>query len=213
MTRSTNARVAGSAFLLYIALGVGAMVLSGRSTQGEEIAAQLASLARHASDVRAAAVLNLLCGLAALVLGVTLYAITRDEDPDLAMLALACRVGEGLVGGISIQKSMGLVWLATAAGESAADTGAIRALGAFLLEQRWSVTIAATFFAVGSTLFSWLILRGRMIPAPLAWLGVVASIVLVVGLPLELAGAISGSVAQILWLPMAAFEIPLAFWL
>jgi hypothetical protein len=50
------------------------------------------------------------------------------------------------------------------------------------------VALPATFFVVGSTLFSWLLLRGRMIPIPLAWLGVVASVLLVVCLPLTTRG-------------------------
>ena len=162
----------------------------------------------------AAVLAPLLSGLAAVVLGVTLYAITRDEDPDLAMLGLTCRVAEGVVGGLSIQRSMGLLWLATATGEGAPDPAAAHAMGAYLFwGQTWSTTIGATFFAVGSTFFSWLLLRGRMIPTALAWLGVLASALLVVGLPLELAGALSGSVVQFLWIPMAAFEIPLALWL
>jgi hypothetical protein len=61
--------------------------------------------------------------------------------------------------------------------------------------------------------FSWLLLRGRLIPVPLAWLGVVASVILVVGLPLRLVDVIGGAAAQVMWLPMAAFEIPLGFWL
>jgi hypothetical protein len=56
-------------------------------------------------------------------------------------------------------------------------------------------------------------LRGRMIPIPLAWLGVVASVLLVVGLPLQLAGFLGGPVTSLLWLPMAVFEVPLALWL
>ena len=48
---------------------------------------------------------------------------------------------------------------------------------------------SAIYFAVGSLLFSWLILRGRLIPAALAQLGVIASALLVVILPLQLAGA------------------------
>ena len=77
----------------------------------------------------------------------------------------------------------------------------------------WKTTVGATFFAVGSTLFSWLLLRGRMIPVALAWLGVLASVLLVVGLPLQLAGVLGGSATQLMWLPMAAFEVPLALWL
>ena len=104
MTRTTNARIAGFTFLLYIALGITAMVLFGRATNAEGIAAKLAGIAQHEAEVRVAAVLNLFSGFAALVLGVTLYAITRDEDRDLAMMGLTCRVAEGVVGGISIQR-------------------------------------------------------------------------------------------------------------
>ena len=94
------------------------------------------------------------------------------------------------------------------------DAATTQALGALLFHgtRVWDITIGATFFAVGSTLFSWLLLRGRMIPVPLAWLGVVASVLLVVGLPLQLAGLLHGTVTDVMWLPMAAFEIPLGLW-
>jgi hypothetical protein len=78
---------------------------------------------------------------------------------------------------------------------------------------------AAIFFAVGSTLFSWLLLRGRLIPVALAWLGVFASALLVVVLPLQLAGLFGGpmtwsaSVTWLVWLPMLVFEVVLALWL
>jgi hypothetical protein len=214
VTRTANARIAGVTFLGYIALGIAAMTLSGRATggQGGGIAAQLAALAQHATDARIAAVLNLGCAFAAVVLGVTLYTLTRDQDGDLAMLGLICRVAEGLVGAVSIQGSLGLLWLATAAGAKTVNPEAAQALGTFLLDgQAWGVS--AIFFAVGSTLFSWLFLRGRMIPVGLAWLGVLASVLLVVTLPLQLVGVLHGTVTQLIWIPMAAFEIPLALWL
>jgi hypothetical protein len=78
---------------------------------------------------------------------------------------------------------------------------------------------AAIFFAVGSTLFCWLLLRGRLIPMALAWLGVLASVLLVVVLPLQLAGLFGGptswsaSVTWLVWLPMLVFEVTLALWL
>jgi NADH:ubiquinone oxidoreductase subunit K len=52
-----------------------------------------------------------------------------------------------------------------------------------------------------------------MIPVALAWLGVLASVLLVVALPLQLAGLLRGPVTQLMWIPMAAFEIPLGLWL
>lgn len=151
------ARVAGFTFLFYIAAGITSLNLAGQ-TQGAEV-------------------LTLLQNFSALVLGVTLYAITREQGPALAMLALTCRVVEAVHGE------------------------------------------AAIFFAVGSTLFCWLLLRGRMIPVLLAWLGVIGSALLVVILPLQLAGlfggamAWSGAVTWLVWLPMLIFEVVLALWL
>ena len=211
MTRKTNARLAGFTFLFYIAVALPSMVLFGRATSGEGIAAKFASIAQHATDMRVAVVLSLLGCFSALVLAVTLYAITREVDADLAMLALTCRVAEGVISGISIPETLGLLWLATATGVNAPDPGAAHALGAYLLKGDMAVT--ATFFAVGSTLFSYLFLRGRMIPVALAWLGVLASVLLVVGLPLQIAGILRGPITQLIYLPMLAFEIPLGLWL
>lgn len=159
MTRRTNAKVAGITFLVYIAAGIATLALAKRAN--------------------AAAVLTLVTSFSALVLGVTLYAITRDQDPDLALLALLCRVIESIPGH---------------------GGGAI-------------------YFAVGSTLFCWLLLQGRMIPVALAWLGVCASVLLVVLLVLRTAGLFgpgtnwSSSLTWLTWLPMLVFELALAAWL
>ena len=214
MTRTTNARIAGFTFLLYIAAGVTGMVLFGRAASGEGIAAKLVSIGQHATDVRVSVVLSLLTCFAALVLAVTLYGITRDEDHELAVLALSCRVGEGVLSSIFIIATLGLLWLGAATGASAPDAAAAHALGAFLLKvQGWNVTIAATFFAVGSALFSYLLMRGRMIPVALSWLGILASVLLMVSLPVQLAGFFSGPVFNLVWLPMLVFEVTIAFWL
>jgi hypothetical protein len=127
------------------------------------------------------------------------------------MLGLTCRVSEGVISGLSIPSTLALLWLATAAGVDAPDPGGRLALGAYLLTGDMAVT--ATFFAVGSTLFAYLLLRGRMIPIPLAWLGVVASALLVVGLPLQLAGVLGGRITSLMYLPMLAYEVPLGLWL
>jgi hypothetical protein len=156
--RLLYARVAGLAFLIYIAAGIISMNLADPSQMAE--------------------VLSLFMSLSALVLGVTLYALTRDQGPALAMMALVCRVLE-----------------AVPVGEP------------------------AIFFAIGSTIFSWLLLRGRMIPVPLAWLGVIASALLVVILPLQVAGLLGGamswssSITWLVWLPMLVYEVLLALWL
>jgi hypothetical protein len=159
MTRRTNATVAGIIVLVYIAAGIATMAVSRRAN--------------------AAAALTLATSFCAIVLGVTLYAITRDQDQDLALLALLCRVIESIPGH---------------------GGGAI-------------------YFAVGSTLFCWLLLQGRMIPAALAGFGVVASALLVVLFVLNSAGLSapganwSSSLTWLIWLPMLVFELTCAVWL
>ena len=108
-----------------------------------------------------------------------------------------------------------MLWLATGGtGGDAPDAAAANALGAFLLKVRdWNTTISATFFAVGSTLFSYLLLRGRSVPVLLAWLGVIASALLVVCLPLQLADALRGPITLLMWIPVAVFELTLGPWL
>ena len=157
MTRRSNARIAGVTILVYFVAGIASLVLAGRA---------------HATDV-----LSVLTSFCALVLGVTLYAITREQDRDLAMLGLTCRVIEAVPGHGEI------------------------------------------YFAVGSSIFCWLLLTGRMIPVALAWLGVVASVLLVVLLPLQIAGFFGGPrnwsspVTWTVWLPLLVFELTFAVWL
>lgn len=168
MTRTTNARIAGITFLIYIVAGIASMILSSQTSGAES-----------STDVGIVPFLSLFTNFSAMVLAVTLYSITRVQDPDLAMLAMICRVAEGVI---------------------------------------VSVSLSAIFFAVGSLLFAWLLLRGRMIPVKLAWLGVFASALLVLILPLQRAGLFgepaswSGMVNWLMWMPMLVFEVVLAFW-
>ena len=75
------------------------------------------------------------------------------------------------------------------------------------------------YFGAGSTIFCWLPLRGRMIPAALGWLGVVASALLVVLLLLQRGGQFSGplnwssTMTWLVWLPLLIFELTFASWL
>ena len=213
MTRRTNARIAGFTYLLYIAVAFPAMVLFDKATRGDNTASQLATIAQHSISLRVTVLLGVVSCFCALVLAVTLYGITRDEDRELAMLAFACRVGEGLVAAVPFT-TLGLLWLATSTGPAAPDVPSAIALAAYLLRVgTWETTTAALLFAVGSTVFSYLLLRGRMIPVALAWLGVVGSALAVAILPLQLAGLITGPITQLVWIPVAVFEITLAFWL
>jgi len=211
-SRQFYARLAGFTILFYIVVGFTSVTLYNRATDAEGTHATLLHISEHASAFRVTILLELLESFSAVVLAVTLYGITRDESHELAMLGLVCRVCEGLLGALGIRTTLGLLWL-TKAGAGAGGPVAADTLGDFLLMPIQSGMIGATFFAVGTLIFSYLLLRGRIIPVPLAWLGVFASLLLVVGLPLQLADFFKVPLSGYLWLPMIAFQIPLGLWL
>jgi hypothetical protein len=157
-TRMLIARAAGIAFIVYIVAGIASMGLP--------------------DDAAIVDILALLMSFSAVLLGVTLYVLTREVGPALALTALMCRILEAV-----------------------------------------PVAEPAIFFAVGSTIFCWLLLKGRLIPAPLAWLGLIASVLLVVILPLQVVGlfgrqmAWADSVTWMVWMPMLVFELVFALWL
>ena len=166
MTRTTAARVAGFAFLFYIAVGITSMAGAFRGP-----VAELATYAQNASAV---------------ILALTLFAVTRVEQPVLAALGMIFRLAEGALG---------------------------PALDVTGLTVPQPMLVDATLFAIGSTFFCWLLLRGRMISRALAWAGVIASVILVVGLPLQFGGLLGAPLTMLMWLPMLAFEVPGGLWL
>src|SRR5437016_13794189 len=169
MTRTTNARVAGFTYLFYAVIGICVELLMHQARGVDGDAAMLARIGQYATNVRLAILITLLECLSALVLAVTLYGITRVQDHELAMLALVCRVAEGVLGTLRIPNYLGLLWLAKAGGGTGApDIPTTNALGTFLLSPVPSVSIGAIFFAVGSLIFSYLLLRGRMVPVSIA---------------------------------------------
>jgi hypothetical protein len=211
MTRTTNARLAGAMFLLYIATAFPLTMMAGRVSAGDGIAAKLASIAQHVPLMRLTIVLSWIVAIEALLLAVALYAITRDIDRDLALLGFTFRAAEGVLNAITFT-SMGQLWLATDGAAAAPE--AVHALGEmFFKVETWQFLTSATLFSLGSTVFSWLLLRGRAIPVSLAWLGVVASLLLVAVLPARLVGVAGSPLTEVVWLPMLVFELVLGVWL
>jgi hypothetical protein len=215
MTRNRNARIAGFTYLFYAAIGICGDLLMRHAFGVEGDVAILARFGEYATEVRIDILIKVLEAFSAFVLAVTLYGITRDEDHELAMLALVCRVAEGVLGTLSIPVYLGLVWLAKAGvGPGAPDIATTNALRTFLLMPEPSVPLGTIFFAVGSTIFSYLLLRGRMVPVSIAWTGIFASGLLAVALPLELAGFPTGPLTGYYqWLPALVFQTMLALWL
>lgn len=97
MTHKKNSRIAGFAFLFYIAIDIISLILFSRITDGSErFTVELTNIAQHPSLVGVNILLTLLGATCALVLAVTLHALTREQDGDLAMMAMCFCLTEGV---------------------------------------------------------------------------------------------------------------------
>ena len=214
MTRTSNARIAGFTFLFYIVAGLLSVGMYSRAVGADGATVDIPRIARHIGELEISILFSLLCSLSAVTLAVTLYSLTRDIDRDLARMVLVLRLGEGVLGAASLTTMLGLLRLANAgSGGGAFDLETANQFGAFLVMSESPVGVGSIFFAWASTIFSYLLMVGRVVPMPLARLGVLASVLLVLALPLRLTGLIHGDALNLLWLPMLAFEAPLAVWL
>ena len=212
MTLRANARLAGLAFLLNVVTGIGRAVLFNQVSSGSGTAAKLASIAQHPTLVRVAALLVLLELVYQTVLAMTLYALTRDQDRDLALLGLGFRFTEGVIAAIAAGSRLDLLAVAIASRTATgADAAAVQAIGAMLLGG--SAGPAGLCFALSSLIFASLFLRARSIPVWLAGFGVGASILALVEVPLQMLGFLNGPAIIVPWIPMALFELILALWL
>ena len=214
MTLKTNARLAGFTFLFYIVAAITEMTLEGKVIRGEGAEEKLLSIAQHATSMRLAVVLLMLTVVCALTLAVTLYALTREEDADLALFAMSCRLIEGAINCIPAIATFGLLSLALAQQREGADAAAMSAVAALLLKVgNWCLPVGGTIFSVGSAVFAYLFLRARSIPRWLAWTGFLGSLLTIVVLPLNGMHLLSGPVVMASWLPLFVFEITLGVWL
>lgn len=211
--RQRYARVAGFAFLFYIAAGLTETAIFSGAVRGGSASAKLTNVLLHETHLRLTVVLTLATVLSALALAVSLYVVTRGYDCGLALIGLTARTAEGVIGAVYALPALGLISAARAL-EGLAPGPEAGVLVSLLLDARQNtMMLSAICFAAGSTAFSWLLLRGRAVPVVLAGFGVLASALLLLALPVQLAIDSRGILGMLVWLPMLLFEVVLAVWL
>lgn len=206
-------RVAGFAFLFLIATILVSGVVGGgvRTTSG--LSETLASVAENAARIRLGLVLTVVASITTLVLAAMLYAMVVRQDRNLAILALSCRAVEAGLYAVGMLATLALL---SPSQHPPQDASSARAL----VDLMWDVppmstNIGSTFFAAGSTLYCYLLLKARVIPVPLAVIGVVGSLLILVGVPVQTAfgnQTFTGPSAAI-WIPIGVFEISTGGWL
>jgi hypothetical protein len=206
-------RVAGFAFLFLIMVVLASGVPWNAVRRTDGIADTLASISEHASSIRVGLLLSIVGAITTLVLAGMLYAILVAQDRNLAVLALACRAVEAGLYAVGMFDTLALLSMSNG---SPNDSPSVAALANLLMDARWMGTnIGAIFFAAGSTIYCYLLLTARSIPVPLAATGLVGSLIILVGVPLQTAFSVRTftGASALIWFPIGIFEISTGVWL
>ena len=212
MTLRTEAKMAGCAYLSYIVFTMSSSILYAKSTSGDGVSQTLSTLSRMIWTARITVLLDLLQTVCAVLLAVTLYRLVKAVNPTLALLAMLFRLGEGLLGSLPLLSKLELMRLATTQMVGSSNASSFVFLGNEIL-QRPDDGFSQFCFVVGGFIFACLFLRGRLIPRWLAWVGVITIGVQLIFVPLHIATIVSGSIVNLLWMPILLYEIPLGIWL
>ena len=211
MTQRTEAKLAGYAYLAYIVFAMSAAVLSSKTTAGADTSQMLATLRGTMSIARVTVLLDLLQVVCAIVLAVTLYRLVKSVDATVALIAMAFRFGEGLLGFVPLLGKLELMKLAGSSPSCSDSAGCLAIAGE--IAKRPDDLFGQFCFVVGGFLFAYLLLAGRLIPRWMAWIGVITIGLQLICVTLYVAAMLPEKVVNWLWFPILLYEIPLGVWL
>lgn len=214
-TQIAYARFAGLMYLLDNLAYIAGLLILGRFVVPGDFAATAHRIMNSEYLYRCGLLCMLSGGLLTVFLAVGLYVTLKPVDPHLAMMALAFRVVEAtLFGALAILSFIVLQVYLSAPDANGLAVGQLAAL-VNVLAAGHSATfnIAGLFFAVGSTLFFYLLFRANYIPRAMSGLGLAASVLFAAVCKWTLLWPQHARVLQLGWLPMGVAEFLVGFWL
>lgn len=176
----------------------------------EDVASTLGSLGDHALRVRFSVLLQIFAGIGTIIMAVMLFATLRRADTNLAALALSCRLVEATLYAVTVLTVQMLLFEGQEYASSGSNAAAYEVLlPSLLFLKKAGSAVGAMFFAAGSLIFSYMFFKVRSIPIWLSSLGIVSSVVVLLGLALQVLDLDTMAIRMLIWLPLAVFEITL----
>ncbi len=211
------ARVAGLAYLLIIITSLLSMVfLDSKLTVKGDAVATVNNIMANELLFRIMTAYDLIMFTSVVILSLALYITLKPVSNNLALVALFWRMGEAILGGVTVLSSLIVLLLLNGENYSAVfESAQLQALVGLFLDVRWAaMTIVFVFLSLGSIVFSYLFFKSKYVPRILAAFGIFSfSLMLIwpfVNILLPKYAAIIQSVSLA---PAILFEIIIGFWL
>ena len=212
------ARVAGLANLLAMATVVLAQyVLFGPLVVRGDAAATARNILAHEGQFRLSIAFDLLYVAGVLVLIAALYVILKPVGPGLALLAAISRLVYALTWvALAMSLFAGVRLLGDSSSRSAFGADGVPAVARLYFGRGFEAYyVGLPFYALASTLCSWLFLRSGYIPKALAVFGLISSAWCVACAFLYIVSPDFGRAVNPYWFdsPMGLFEMATSVWL
>jgi hypothetical protein len=204
-------KIAGAAFLFQaVASAVAGLIFLRPLIVPGNIVDSMTNMANNAMKVRAGIVIEMITVIALIILSVLLFIILKEQNLKIALIALGVRLTEVALLAVSRVETFGLLHISQAS-VSEGHPEYLRTLGNLAYEtQEQAYSLNMVFFALGGTLFYYLLYKSGYIPKALALFGLIAA-------PLALIGTVVGlfgvTVPLVVFLPNLPFELAIGFWL
>lgn len=211
-----HARLAGFLYLTIIVTSLlSPLLVESRLVVNGDPAETTERIAANGTLYRTGLVYDTVMFASVMALAWALFVVLRGVDRRLALLGLLWRVAEAIVGAVTVLFGVLIALLVGDPGVRAAfEPGQLHSLVDVLLAARnagFDVTIF--FLGLGTIVYCRLLYVSRYVPRPLAALGVVSFVVMLVGAAVNLLLPGHRSVVMAGWAPGVVFEAVIGVWL
>lgn len=208
------AKVAGLAYLLIIITSILSMIFGPfKLTVPGNAAATFNNILGNELLFRIGAAYDLIMFASVVILSVALYVVLKPVSKNLALLALLWRLGEAILGCLSVLSSLIVLQLLNGENYSTVfETEQLQALvGLFLSVSSAALSIVFVFLSLGSIVFCYLFFKSKYIPRLLAALGIFSFSLMLIG---AFANILTPNNAFMVFsVPAILFELAIGSWL
>lgn len=210
-THKNTPRFIGAAFLLQaVASFTAGSMLPGVLNVSDNIVDTMDNIANNVMRLQVGILVELITVIALILLSALLFIALKKQNMKIALVALGLRLTEvALLAGSRIE-TFSLLRISQASIHEGHPTY-LQTLGNLTYEtQEFAYAVNMVFFALGGTLFYYLLFQSRYVPRWLALFGLIAAPLALIGTVIELLGY---SVPLIVFIPNLPFELTIGLWL
>jgi len=211
------ARIAGLMYFLIIITSLLSMIFGPYKLIVEgNVAATFKNIMDNELLFRIGTIYDLIMFASVVILSVALYAVLKTVNRNLALLGLLWRLGEAILGCLSVLSSLIILQLLKGKGFSLIfEFGQVQTLvGLFLDVSSAAISMVMVFLSLGTIINCYLFFKSKYIPRILAAFGIFSFLLVLIWSFLNILIPDFAETIQIVSSPMAIlFEIVIGLWL